>query len=346
MKRAIGEPDAPAGAAISEKAITQRLAAAGRWRAAEAGFWGFVAASYFAFPQHHAIMSEIAILALFALSLDLILGYAGIVSLGHAAFFGFGAYAAGIFSLHISPDPLLGLTVVALLSAALGLFTAPLVLRGNDLTRLMVTLAVAIVLEETANRLPAYTGGADGLQGIAMGPLLGLFSFDLSGNTAAAYSVIVLLILFLGARRLTASPFGLSLRGIRDNPQSAAALGVPVTSRLTAIYAIAGAFAGVAGALLAQTNQFVSLDVFSFQRSADLILVLIIGGAGWLYGALIGAIVFKLMQDILASLTAQYWQFWVGLLLVAFVLIGRDRMSDLASRLRSWRLFQSTEARS
>ena len=197
----------------------------------------------------------------------------------------------------------------------------------------MVTLAVAIVLEEAANKLSAYTGGADGLQGISMAPVLGRFPFDLSGNTAAAYSLIVLFILFLIARRLGASSFGLSLRAIRDNPRRAAALGVPVARRLVAIYAIAGAYAGTAGALLTQTTQFVSLDVFAFQRSADLLLVLIIGGAGWLYGALIGAIVFKLMQDILSSLTPQYWQFWVGLLLVVFVLIGRDAAGEVLSRL-------------
>jgi branched-chain amino acid transport system permease protein len=318
----------------SEGAISRSLKASVRWRWAETLFWAVIGACYFAFPRHLPIMNEIAVLALFALSLDLILGYGGIVSLGHAAFLGLGAYAAGLFALHVSPDPLLGLATAAFASAVLGLLTGPLLLRGSDLTRLMLTLAIALVLQEAANRLGTYTGGADGLQGISMGPILGRFEFDLAGRTAAAYSLVILLILFLVARRLTKSPFGLSVRAIRDNPRRAAALGVPVSRRIIGICAIAGAYAGVAGALLAQTTQFVSLDVFDFQRSADLILVLIIGGAGYLYGALIGAIIFKLMQDGLATLTPQYWQFWVGLLLVVFVLAGRERVGEVLSRLR------------
>jgi branched-chain amino acid transport system permease protein len=134
--------------------------------------------------------------------------------------------------------------------------------------------------------------------------------------------------LFLAARRLMASPFGLSLLAIRGNPLRARAVGIPVEARLVAIYTIAAFYAGIAGGLLAQTTAFVSLDVFSFDRSADLLLVLIIGGAGYLYGGLIGAILFKLMQDYLAMLTPQYWPFWIGLLLVGIVLVGRERMTQ------------------
>jgi branched-chain amino acid transport system permease protein len=334
MEQAVQKIDAENTAGISASSIEQSLKASYRWRLVETAFWASAVACCLAFPRHLPIINEIAILALFALSLDLILGYAGIASLGHAAFLGFGAYVAGLFALHVSPDPLSGLAAAAVLSALLGLVTSLLVLRGSDLTRLMVTLAVAIVLQEAANSLAAYTGGADGLQGIVIGPLLGRFPFDLAGKTAAFYSVTVLFILFLLARKLTASPFGLSLKAIRDNPLRAAAIGIPVNRRLMAVYATAGAYAGVAGALLAQTAQFVSLDVFDFQRSADLILVLVIGGAGYLYGALIGAVIFKLMQDALASVTPQYWQFWVGLLLVVFVLAGSDRVGQALSRAR------------
>jgi branched-chain amino acid transport system permease protein len=338
MEQAVLRGAEPVPAIADESAITRSLKAQFRWRWPETGFWLAIAACYFAFPRHLPIMNEIAILALFALSLDLILGYGGIVSLGHAAFLGLGAYTAGLFALHISPDPLLGLAAAAIASALLGGLTSLLLLRGSDLTRLMLTLAIALVLQEAANQLGAYTGGADGLQGISMGPIAGRFAFDLMGRTAAAYSLIALFILFLIARRIMASPFGLSVRAIRDNPRRAASLGVPVNRRLMAIYTLAGAFAGIAGGLLAQTTQFVSLDVFDFQRSADLILVLIIGGTGYLYGGLAGAIIFKLMQDGLATLTPQYWQFWVGLLLVVFVLAGRERTSDALSMLRRWML--------
>jgi branched-chain amino acid transport system permease protein len=206
----------------------------------------------------------------------------------------------------------------------LGLVTSPLVLRGTDLTRLMITLGVALILYELANSLSTLTGGADGLQGIMMAPVLGLFDFDIFGRTAYFYSLSVLFLLFLIARRVVHSPFGLSLRAIRDNPLRASASGVPNDRRLAAVYTLAAAYAGAAGALLAQTTQFVSLDVLDFHRSADLMLVLIIGGAGYLYGGLIGAIAFKLLQDLIASFTPQYWMFWIGLFLVLFVLGGRE----------------------
>lgn len=307
-----------------EDRVGQSLRRARRWHPAEFAFWLIAGASLFLFPTRALILNEIAILALFALSLDLILGYAGIVSLGHAAFLGMGAYAAGLFAKHVSGDPLAGLAFAMAVSALLGLLTSPLVLRGTDLARLMITLGVALILYEGANSLAAITGGADGLQGIAMTPILGLFDFDIFGRTAYAYSLAVLFLLFLVARRIVNSPFGLSLRGIRDNQLRAAASGVPLGRRLATVYTLSAAYAGAAGALLAQTTQFVSLDVFDFHRSADLMLVLIIGGAGYLYGGLIGAIAFKFLQDAIASFTPQYWMFWIGLFLVLFVLGGRE----------------------
>ena len=323
-------------AADSASRIAASFAGAHRLRRGEIAFWLLALAAFFVLPRQALIGNEIAIVALFALSLDLILGYAGIVSLGHAAFFGLGAYAAGLFAKHASGDPLLGLAVGAAVATLAGFATSFLVLRGTDLTRLMVTLGVALLLAEIANKAASITGGADGLQGIAMKPLLGLFAFDLSGRTAFAYSLAVLFLLFVVARRIVHSPFGMSLRAIRDNPLRAAALGIPVRRRLVAIYTIAAAYAGVAGALLAQTTQYVSLDVLAFDRSADVLLVLVIGGTGWLYGGLVGALVFKIAQEVFSSLTPQYWHFWVGLVLVVLVLIGRERMSIGRSGLAGW----------
>ncbi len=323
-------------AADSASRVAASFAGAHRLRRGEIAFWLLALAAFFVLPRQALIGNEIAIVALFALSLDLILGYAGIVSLGHAAFFGLGAYAAGLFAKHASGDPLLGLAVGAAVATLAGFATSFLVLRGTDLTRLMVTLGVALLLAEIANKAASITGGADGLQGIAMKPLLGLFAFDLSGRTAFAYSLAVLFLLFVVARRIVHSPFGMSLRAIRDNPLRAAALGIPVRRRLVAIYTIAAAYAGVAGALLAQTTQYVSLDVLAFDRSADVLLVLVIGGTGWLYGGLVGALVFKIAQEVFSSLTPQYWHFWVGLVLVVLVLIGRERMSLGRSGLAGW----------
>jgi len=308
--------------------VAEQMARRARWTPLEIAFWLVAFSTIYLLPGRHLILTEIAIWALFALSLDLILGFGGILSLGHAAFFGVGAYAAGLLAKHgIITEPVLALLVAGLAATVLGFMTSFLVLRGSDLTRLMVTLGVALVLRELANRYSNITGGADGLQGVTVAPVLGLFRFDLFGHTAYVYSLIVLFVLFLLARRIVNSPFGLSLRAVKGNPLRASAIGIPVDWRLVAIYTVAAGYAGIAGGLLAQTTAFASLEVFSFDRSADVLLVLIIGGIGYLYGGLIGAIIFRLMQDWLANITPQYWQFWIGLVLVIIVLVGRDRMA-------------------
>jgi len=316
--------------------VADHLAARTRWRPLEIAFWAAAAATLLLLPERHLILTQAAIFGLFALSLDLILGYAGILSLGHAAFFGLGAYAAGLLAANgIITEPLLALVVSGLAAALLGLMTSVLILRGADLTRLMVTLGVALVLGEIANKLDWLTGGADGLQGVVVGPLLGRFAFDITGHVAYAYSLGVVFVMFLAARRLVNSPFGLSLRAIKGNRQRSSAVGVAADRRLVAIYTVAAGYAGVAGALLTQTTQFASLDALGFERSADALLVLILGGVGYLYGGLIGAVAFTLVKDGLGNLTAQYWQFWIGLALVSIVL-GGGRVRRLAARARGW----------
>ncbi len=298
-----------------------------RWRIAEVVFWALALACTMLFPSRYLIMSDIVRLGLFALSLDLILGYSGIVSLGHAAFFGVGAYSAGLLALHgIITEPVIALVAAGLVAMALGFVTSFLVIRGVDLTRLMVTLGIALLLEALAERYSDVTGGTDGLQGIEMQPIMGLFTFDMFGKAGFFYSLAVLFLLFLLARRIVHSPFGLSLRAIKNNPLRAAAIGIPVAKRLIAIYTLAAFYAGIAGALFTQTTALASLDVFAFERSADLLLVLIIGGTGYLYGGLIGAVVFRILQELFSSITPQYWQFWIGLVLVVIVLVGRQRL--------------------
>ena len=298
-----------------------------RWRWFELLLWAAVFALPALLPGHALIVNEIAIVALFAVSLDLVLGYTGIVTLGHAAFLGFGAYCAALFAKHIHPDPLLGLAVGAAAATALGALCSLTILRGSDLTRLMVTLGVALLLLELANKFGDLTGGSDGLQGVVMGPLLGRFEFDLYGQTAAWYSLTVLLLLFALARRWVHSPWGATLMAVRGNPLRAAAIGISVPSRLAVVYTLAAGVAGVAGALMAQTTGFASLDVFALERSADAVLMLVIGGVGWLYGGVLGAVVFKLLHDIISGITPQYWTFWMGLFLVVLMLVGRERLS-------------------
>jgi branched-chain amino acid transport system permease protein len=304
--------------------VTRHLATRARWGWLEYAFWLAALASVFLLPGRHLILTEIAWLALFALSLDLILGYGGIISLGHAAFFGLGSYVGALLAKHaIVSEPVLALVVSGAAAAVLGFATSFLVLRGSDLTRLMVTLGVALIMREIANQIPEITGGADGLQGVTVAPILGQFEFDIFGHVGYAYCLTVLFILFLVARRIVHSPFGLSLRAVKGNPLRSASLGISVNARLVAVYTLGAFYAGIAGALLAQTTSFASLDVFSLERSADLLLVLIIGGPGYLYGGLIGAVAFKLIQDALATFDPQYWQYWIGLLLVMLVLFGR-----------------------
>jgi branched-chain amino acid transport system permease protein len=311
------------GSALAEQ-VAHHLATRARWSALEYAFWLAALASIFLLPSRHLILTEIAWLGLFALSLDLILGYAGIISLGHAAFFGLGSYAAALLAKHaIINEPLLALIAAGCAAAMLGFATSFLVLRGSDLTRLMVTLGIALIMREIANQIPELTGGADGLQGVTIAPILGTFQFDIFGHVGYVYCLVVLFVLFLLARRIVYSPFGLSLRAVKGNPLRSSSIGISVNARLVAVYTLAAFYAGVAGALLAQTTSFASLDVFSFERSADLLLVLIIGGTGYLYGGLIGAVAFKLIQDGLATFDPQYWQYWIGLLLVFLVLFGR-----------------------
>ena len=280
----------------------------------------------FAFPSRYLIMTDIVRLALFALSLDLILGYAGIVSLGHAAFFGVGAYSAGLLALHgVIPQPVIALVVAGLAAAVLGFLTSFLVIRGADLTRLMVTLGSHCCWKSWPSGFPTSPAAPTGCRA-SRSAAVGLFEFDMFGRTGLFYSLAVLFLLFLLARRIVHSPFGLSLRAIRNNPLRASAIGIPVNRRLIAIYTVAAFYAGIAGALFTQTTALASLDVFSFERSADLMLVLVIGGTGYLYGGLIGAVVFRMLQELFSSITPQYWQFWIGLVLVVIVLVGRQRL--------------------
>jgi len=183
----------------------------------------------------------------------------------------------------------------------------------------MLTLGLGLLLAEAANSASWLTGGADGLQGVKVAPVLG-FKFDLYGRTAYAYSLAVLFVLFLIARRIIHSPFGLALRGIRENATRMPAIGAPSQSHLRKAYTLSAVLAGIAGALLTHTTSTVSLETLSFGRSADVLVILILGGAGRLYGGIVGAIIYMVARDQFSGANPQYWYFWIGLLLVAVVM--------------------------
>ena len=269
------------------------------------------------------LASQIAITALFALSLDLILGYAGIVSLGHAAFFGFGAYTAGLISKWGWGEPLTGLVRRGARGRACSaISTSFIIARFRHLALIMITLGFGLLLLEAANSAQlAHRRRRRPAGRAACGRCSACSSSTSTATPPTGYSLVVLFLFFLVARRLINSPFGLSLRGIRENavrmPRDRRAEPRRTSARSTPSRR---SMAGVAGALLAQTTETVSLGVLDFQRSADVLVILILGGAGRLYGGLIGAIIFMVARDQFSGINPQYWYFWIGVLLIAVVM--------------------------
>ncbi|HEY5306607.1 MAG TPA: branched-chain amino acid ABC transporter permease [Pseudolabrys sp.] len=299
----------------------QYLQSLSHWHPLEIAFWLATLLPFVLFPSYLSLASQIAITALFALSLDLILGYAGVVSLGHAAFFGIGAYAAGLFSKFVWGEPFSGLLVGAVLAGIFGFASSFIISRFRHLTLIMLTLGLGLLAFEVANSAHWLTGGSDGLQGVSILPLFGMFKFDLYGYTAYGYALAALFLVFLGARRLINSTFGLALRGIRENWTRMPAIGADSRAHIRKVYTIAAAIAGLSGALLAQTTESVSLESISFQRSADVLVMLVLGGAGRLYGGLVGAAIFMIARDQFSGIAPQFWYFWIGILLVTVVLV-------------------------
>lgn len=325
MDASRSSPPGPAGDVATARAqAAELLRRRDRFRPAEALPWLLAIAAYFAFPNKMILGSQTLIMILFALSLDLILGFAGIVTLGHAAFFGVGAYGAALLITDLGwSEPLSGLACGAVLAAIAGLLSGSLLLRYRGLALLVLTLSTTIMLQQLGNLFRDFTGGYDGIPGVNIAPLFGRFEYDLYGHTYYLYCLGILLAAFYVARRIVYSPFGQALVGIRENVARMHALGSPVHWRLVVIYTISAAFAGVAGALFAQTNSLVTLGVFDFDQSAAVLMMLILGGAGWLYGAFVGAVLYMVLQNELAKISPEFWQFGIGLSLVAVVLVVR-----------------------
>jgi branched-chain amino acid transport system permease protein len=295
--------------------------------------WLIAIVVYFTLPEYLPLGARILIYILFALSLDLILGYGGIITLGHSAFFGLGAYTAGILSAKLGvADPFLQILAAAAAAALLGLATGAVILRTHGLTLLMLTLAITSVLLEAANKATPITGGADGLSGVVVAPILGQFRFDLFGKTAYVYCLVMLFLGWWVVRRLIYSPFGATLTGVRENSARMSAVGAPVYWRLVVVYTISATIAGAAGALLTQTNQFVGLNVLTFESAGELLVMLILGGVGRIYGAFVGPVVYLVAQDYLAKEWPEYWYFGIGAILVVVVLFARGGILGLADQ--------------
>jgi branched-chain amino acid transport system permease protein len=296
---------------------------------------------YFAGGRYLPLGTQVMIQIAFALSLDLVLGYGGIDSLGHVAFFGMGAYGAGLFATHVSSEPITGLLAAAAVGAITGLVTGPLVLRTRGLTLVMLTLAIATMLQELGNAsvMKPITGGADGLFGFQIAPLFGIFEFDLYGHTAYWYALAVVAVVFFLCKVVVNSPFGLAIRGIRENPVRMRMLGVNVTARLVTLYCISGALAGIAGGLSAQVTKLVGLDSLGFLLSGNALVMLILGGTGSLYGAIIGATIFVVLSDRAAAIDPFNWLFAIGAVLILAVRFAPQGVVGLIND--AWRRYQA-----
>jgi branched-chain amino acid transport system permease protein len=328
---AAAPPAAPSAAEAS--GVLDRFGRRHRLQVAETLPWLAAIACFFVFPDYLVLGAQILATILFALSLDLILGYAGILTLGHVAFFGTGAYVAGLLAVHGWGEPISGLIIAALGAGVIGLASGVIVLRTHGLPLLMLTLVIAEMLKEAANKASTITGGADGLQGMQVDPILDHFGFDMLGRTAYLYCLAVLFIFWWIARRIIHSSFGRSLTGIRENVERMHAIGSPVFRRRLVIYTVSAAMAGVSGALFAQTAGFVGLDTLGFDRSGIILIMLILGGVGRLYGAFIGVPLYMIAQDRFSEIDPVYWYFWIGLLLVLVVIFARGGVLGLAERL-------------
>ena len=298
--------------------------------------WLAGVAVFFAFPNYLAFGTQVLITILFALSLDLVLGYAGIVTLGHAAFFGAGAYTVGMLAQHYGwTEPLSGLVAAALVAGAIGLVSGFVLLRTHGLTLLMLTLCTMTLLEQAANMGAHWTGGFDGMPGLSFSKILGLFSFDvLYFRSQYLYALVVLLACFVLVRMLVYSSFGQSLTGIRENLLRMHAVGAPVRGRLIVAYTISAALAGVAGALFTQTTGYVNLAVLGLERAAGVLIVLILGGYGRLYGAFVGAIAYMVLEHLLAKAYPTAWQLGIGITLMVVALYARNGILGLGETLR------------
>ncbi|SES41518.1 branched-chain amino acid ABC transporter permease [Rhizobium sp. NFR03] len=278
---------------------------------------------YLLFPDNLALLTRILAIALLVLALDLVTGYCGVATLGHAALFGAGAYAAGILSAHYGiNDPFL-MTLAGLVGgAASGLLCGAIMLRAHGLPQLVLSIALIHLFHELANKMSSWTGGSDGLAGIAPDPVFGMFEFDLYGQTAYVFGVALLLIVFLSLRILVRSPFGMLSRGIRQDKLRVRAMGASPSSVLIRMYVISGAVAGLGGALNAISTQVVALDTLSFTQSAEALVMLVLGGTGSLFGALTGTLIFMLFEDYVSAANPFHWLTMVGALLIAVVLFA------------------------
>ncbi|HMN80464.1 MAG TPA: branched-chain amino acid ABC transporter permease [Burkholderiaceae bacterium] len=318
------------------------ILARGRWRLPELLWWALALGAFFVFPEYLSVGTSVLVMVMLVLSYDLLLGFAGVLSLGHAVFFGLGAYTVAWLSQAGWTEPVTAAIAAAAAAAALAALVGPFVLRLSGLPLLMVTLALSVLVFEAAHKATGLTGGDDGLAGLVIAPLFGTFRWGLGGQTRYLYVLGWLIVVYLILRRIVASPFGVALQGIRENPERMRLLGNGVTPHLVVAFTISAAVAGLAGALLTQTSAFVGLGVLSLDLSFDVLVMLVLGGVGSLYGALVGTPLYMLLKHFSSQWSPFYWMFAIGVLLIAVVLLGRGGV--LGSATAAWRYLSRRSA--
>jgi branched-chain amino acid transport system permease protein len=276
------------------------------------------------------LFTRIVILALAAISLNLIMGYGGMMSFGHAAYLGIGGYAVGILAHEGIGSGVIQWTVALAASALFALVVGSLSLRTRGVYFIMITLAFAQMAYYVASGLARY-GGDDGLTIYKRSDFGGLI--NLSSRTQFYY--LCLACLFGGIYliwRIVNSRFGMVVQGLRSNEQRMQAIGFPANRYRLACFVIAGTMCGLAGALLANNTDFVSPAAMYWTRSGDLMVMVILGGMGSMFGPVVGAIVFLLLEEFLSQIT-EYWALIMGPLLLLIVLFGRGGIMGLLGRL-------------
>lgn len=303
---------------------------------------GVGAIGYFAFPDDLAFLTRLISITFLVLSLDLVTGYCGVATLGQAALFGVSAYAAGNACIAGITDPLLLLLIGAFTGMLMGLVSGALITRFQGLPQLVLSIAIGQLVSSLANKLASLTGGSDGLSGITPAPVFGVFSFDMYSRTSYVLSLATLAIVLMLLLRFVRSPFGLLCRGIKDDSLRALMIGASPYPRLILMYGVSGVVAGIGGALMAINTGVVGLDSVSFERSAEVLVMLVLGGAGNLWGALAGAVIFQIFEHIVSAANPFHWMTLVGVLLIVIVIFAPRGIGQGAASL--WMSFLQRRA--
>jgi branched-chain amino acid transport system permease protein len=280
-------------------------------------------------PFYLDLFTRVMVFGIAALSLDLILGYGGMVSFGHAAYLGIGTYSVGILSFYGITNGFAHFAVAAVVSALTALFIGSVSLRTTGVSFVMITLAFAQMLYFLAISLNVF-GGDDGMSVASHSNFGRWVDFD---NPAILYYAVfaVLLAFFWVASRFVESRFGMVIRGAKSNSRRMAAIGFPIFKYRLAAFVISAAMCGVAGALMANQLLFVSPAIMHWSRSGEIIIMVILGGIGTLYGAVLGAFVYVILEHVLSGLTA-HWLLILGPLLILVVLFAKRGLYGMVSR--------------